>query len=109
MSKNPVSKILRESADLFSSKNADYGDAYIRSSDIMSILVPDKSRLNTRLKQVVYHNMTTMVSKLLRISNIFLNCQKTMANHESVLDSWKDLAVFAAMMADLCQSGLEDK
>ena len=95
-----VSKILRGSADLFDSKNQDYADAYILATDVINLLVPDKSVLKTRFQQIVYHNMYAIICKLCRAASLHFYAKTT--NNESVLDTWKDISVYSAMIAGQC-------
>jgi len=102
-----VSNILMRCAQLFSNKNSDYREAYLISTDIMNILVPDKSKVDTRFKQIVYHNMTTIVTKLIRSSSLVFDSKDQKVKEESLMDTWADVCVYAAMIAEVCQDRIK--
>jgi hypothetical protein len=95
---------MQTNAALFSNKNMDYGDAYVIATDIMSLLVPDKSKIITRSQQIIYHNMYSIVTKLLRACNLLFNSTMHKVNTESVSDSLKDGGVYFNMIAEIYDS-----
>ena len=101
-----VGTILHDCALLFGNKNSDYREAYLLSTDIMAILVPDKSKVKTRMQQIVYHNMTTIVTKLIRASSLIFDSKDQKVNDESIQDTWRDVAVYAAMISEVCQDAV---
>jgi len=98
-----VAKVMEEGVKLFSNKNDDYGDAYVLASDVMQILVPDKSKVVTRTQQIVYHNMYVIVCKLLRACNLLFNEKfgEQKVNDEAIADSLRDGGVYFNMIAEV--------
>ena len=97
-----VSAIMEEGLKLFNKKNTDYSEAYIHSTDLMSLLVPDKSFVQSRFQQIVYHNMYIVVGKLCRAANLIFHTKSTEVTDEGIFDTWKDIGVYANMIAELC-------
>ena len=93
---------MEESVKLFAGKNDDYGDAYVLASDIMAILVPDKSKVVSRTQQIVYHNLYVVVCKLLRTCNLLFNSSKHI-NNEALSDSIRDGGVYLNMLAEVVE------
>ncbi len=101
-----VAEILSSCAELFRNKNSDYREAYLLSTDIMAILLPDKSKVKTRMQQIVYHNMTTIVTKLIRASSLIFDVKDQKVKDESIQDTWRDISIYAAMIAEVCQDAV---
>ena len=95
-----VADLIRSSANLFERKNTDYKSAYILATDVMDLLVPDKSKIVTRTQKILYHNMYAIVTKLVRASNLVFNSVTPKVKDESVVDSLKDGGVYFFMMAE---------
>lgn len=95
-----VAKSIRDAVALFEVKNSGYGEAYVHATDIMDILVPDKSLIRSRFQQLVYHNMYAIVTKLLRACSIIFYSGSERA--EDLEDSWRDIGVYAFMIGELC-------
>jgi hypothetical protein len=91
-----VAGLLKECADLYLTKNADYGSAYIKTQQIMSLLIPTPV-LESDMDQLSYQLIAMMVSKLCRVSNLLFRGK--VPAHESAVDSLRDLSVYSAMLA----------
>jgi len=83
-------EILRNWADFFKERNKDYSDGYLRFGEVLATLFPQGITLTTADDFFDFHIIMMEVVKLMRITN-------AMSKNEKHYDSWKDLAVYAAM------------
>ena len=99
-----VFAILAECQALFHRKNRGYGNSYLLSERIMDVLVPDMSKVDTRYKRLIYNTLLMVVHKLIRASNLIINHDsQTKVKDESVRDTFRDMVVYAAMLADITE------
>ena len=82
--------ILRDAADLFESRDEDYGDTWLNTGEVLKGLFPDGLQLITKEDFSRYNTLQNLISKLKRYCH---NFEK--GGH---LDSVRDLEVYAAML-----------
>ena len=92
MSKSSVPDILNDAAELFKSRNAEYGNAYKNHPSLMFAMLGN-IELKTEEDYNRYEAITSIVGKLNRYCKNFNN-----GGHK---DSADDLVVYAAMLAEI--------
>jgi len=95
-------KILEMWAKFFKDRNEDYGDAYLRFGEIAILLMPEGITLKTADDFYFFHIFVLEIVKMIRIGNAI-----PQGVHHS--DSWKDLAVYAAMYTEKQLTAKEPK
>ena len=88
--KKTVAELLRDSANLFDSRNAMYGDGYNRTGKILKAFFPNGIHLNTEEDFSRFFTFGMLLVKLDRYARNF--CK---GGH---LDSIRDAQVYAAML-----------
>lgn len=96
-----VRVLIESSIDTFTTKNLGYGDTYILATEVMDLIVPNKSVLKTRFQKLVYHNMYVILCKLCRASSIIFHGGS--ASSEAVYDTWRDIGVYGFMVEEICR------
>lgn len=86
-----VSDALREAAELYDSRNAQYKDGYKRIGDAMKALFPDGLHIVEASDHTIYHLFQLALIKMMRLAS---------TNFGSV-DSARDLIVYAAMLEEV--------
>ena len=86
-------EILEKWAKFFKKRNEEYGSSYLRHGEIMKLLFPNGITLETADHFYYFHIFVLELVKIIRIAN-------SMQAGTSSLDSWKDLAVYAAMFVE---------
>lgn len=100
-----VLELMAAAQELFQQKNSGYGEAYIKATDIMHILLPDKSLIQTRFQELLYHNTYAIVTKLLRAYSIIFYSGSEAS--EDLADSWRDIGVYGFMLEEICHDRTE--
>lgn len=96
-----VGSILRDGADLYDRKNADYGDSWRKQGRILAAMFPNGITLKTEEDFTKFFVVTRMIDKLNRATNIEFITKGQQVKDETVKDTYQDLAVYAAMIGSL--------
>lgn len=92
-----VPEILEANAELFKSKNEDYGNSRQISGEISDILIDGSLELESQNQHIIYGLQTRLLDKMIRAFHLQWNISNE--NHESLVDTYKDLSNYAAMLA----------
>jgi hypothetical protein len=92
-----VTQILEENAELFQSKNDDYGNSRQLSGEIMDMIIEGELTLEECPDYIIMGLQTRLLDKVIR--SFHLQWNKDDHNHESLVDTYKDLSNYAAMLA----------
>ncbi len=87
-----VPEALRKCADLFESRNPEYGNNYERFGLLIELLFPNGLDLKTISDYNRYGVFTQMIGKIMRYANNF---------NKGHPDSLDDLSVYSQMLRDL--------
>ncbi len=98
--RNPA-EILREAAELFETRNPEYGNTWVMTGDVMKALFPDGINLQTAHDFSKFNTLQLMVLKLMRICAHF-------HDDNGHPDSIADLQVYTAMLGSKFEFEFED-
>lgn len=93
--RNPAD-FLHAAAELFESRNEDYGNTWVMTGEVMKALFPDGINLQTEHDFSKFNTIQLMALKLMRI------CAHFDSGH---IDSLKDLQVYTAMLESKYEFG----
>lgn len=91
-----VVKLLEKWTDVYRRKNANYGDSWQLTGQIMDKLYPNGIKLDTPRKHIMYGMMVRMLDKIIRAGNLELNAVADQVGEKSA-ESFGDLGVYAFM------------
>lgn len=96
---NRIVRRIKELAELFEKKNADYGDSW-RMSGLILYLILGPVCLDTPYKQMAYGVFTRMLDKVVRAANLIFCATERQVQDEKPSRTLEDLGVYAQMIAD---------
>ena len=92
-----VSEDLKKLATLYERKNKDYGDAYKKTGEILSIMNPLEGDSNSQNRTQLFG---TMIGKMIRTGNL-LKADPDKTNFEGIADTLDDLSVYSQMLKEV--------
>ena len=100
-------KLLETAADLFKTKNAEHGDAYLKIGYMLEQAFPDGVTLKTHHDFNKFTTLVQMFYKITRLCNTCFGEKETI--HDSVFDSPRDLSVYGSIFGEIQIKELKDK
>jgi hypothetical protein len=94
-------KLAGENVATFESKNKDYGNSYIKTGEIMALILDGKAPVvSTAEEHACYQLITRKLDKLIRYCNLkFMD--KTNNVGEKLVETMKDDGNYSLMLAEL--------
>lgn len=102
-----ANKLLETSADLFKTKNAEHGDAYLKIGYVLESMFPNGLTLKTHHDFNKFTTLVQMLYKITRMCNTCFGEKETI--HDSVFDSPRDLSVYGAIFGEIQIHEFKDK
>lgn len=85
----------------FESKNADYGESYVKSGMILESIFPDGIQLKTWRDHCSYQIVIRKLDKILRYLNLRFVAKDQKVKSEKISDTLGDDAIYSFMLAEL--------
>ena len=96
-----VKKLFDENKELFIKKNENYGCSYLKSAEIINLILEGHIlNLETIDDHVAYQLITRMMDKIIRFCNLRFTSQEDKVE-EKLTDTASDLSVYSLMLAEL--------
>jgi hypothetical protein len=102
-----ANNLLETSADLFKTKNAEHGDAYLKIGYVLESMFPEGLTLKTHHDFNKFTTLVQMLYKITRMCNTCFGDKETI--HDSVFDSPRDLSVYGAIFGEIQIREFKDK
>jgi hypothetical protein len=100
-------KLLETSSELFKTKNAEHGDAYLKIGYMLENAFPDGVTLKTHHDFNKFTTLVQMFYKITRMCNTCFGEKDTI--HDSIFDSPRDLSVYGAIFGEIQIKEFKDK
>lgn len=100
-----VAQRLRNRASLFKSKNRDYGEAYLKTGEILDRIFPNGLLIKGKQKFREIGLLVRMLDKILRGTNLRFNNSRQQVKDEKSQDTLDDLGVYSFIWAELIERG----
>lgn len=96
-----IIKLFQKRKDVFLKKSNDYGNAYLKSGEILEKIFPQGIILRTKKDHCSYQLLTRKLDKLLRYTNLRFSNKTSKIKDETIGDTLGDDAVYSLMLEEL--------
>lgn len=101
-----VAEKIREGADTFEKKNADYGSSYRKSGQILFKML-GQIKLENEQDFIEFGLLVRKMDKLMRFGNLRFTATEQKVKDESIIDTMMDDGVYSFILADERERGLK--